>query len=317
MDSIEIPNGLSFIKSANLSTDTNTKSLGVIVSSIPDIPESLYSNFCYDVLDRSTKISSTIYGCCSLTLNTQWMNFRIPVPDNMVAIGGGVMGAELPAGVMIMASYPSNDLSSWVVSISDHIHSQPHSLVGFVIGLSINGMPRPELLKYIRVNKSKSEPGQHPNTKALLHDGYILLGGGADIECVTDGVKSFITSSYPISSFEWYVAAKDHLVTSIASVTAYVIGIRKEIPNVGMLNNYIVCNKSDTCSRPSASILLPKNIVLSGVGAHIDWVDYGSLIWQIEPIIEDHRQGVIAGAKDYDAESASCITAYAVGIELI
>lgn len=78
------------------------------------------------------------------------------VAEDMVAIGGGAVGAEFPSGGLLTASYPNQDLSAWLASSKDHMVAQVHVLTTYAIGLSIFGMSRARLLDAIHVSTDES-----------------------------------------------------------------------------------------------------------------------------------------------------------------
>ena len=67
-------------------------------------------------------------------------------------------------------------------------------------------------------------PAPHPHIAPNVPANFHILGVGAAVD--PPDAASFLTAMWPVSSSEWDVAAKDHIVPSPARVTAFCIAAR-------------------------------------------------------------------------------------------
>ena len=75
----------------------------------------------------------------------------------------------------------------------------------------------------IQTFTAKSGVTAHPSVQVTVPAGYKILGGGA-LDNWT-GAGSLLTASYPLNDHTWFVAGKDHEISSPASITAYAIAL--------------------------------------------------------------------------------------------
>jgi hypothetical protein len=72
--------------------------------------------------DKSKKITVSVFLDRPNPQSTPWIDFEVKVPDDMVCIGGGGTGAEVPKGALLTASYPNDHTKGrWLVSTKDHV----------------------------------------------------------------------------------------------------------------------------------------------------------------------------------------------------
>lgn len=88
-------------------------------------------------------------------------------------------------------------------------------------------MSRSQLRSYISLNTKTSSKTAHPTTSVSVPTGYRMLGGGIKVDWTGSG--NLATMSKPSGTSSWAVKSKDHIESSPATVTAYVLGIKPEI----------------------------------------------------------------------------------------
>ncbi len=120
-------------------------------------------------------------------------------------------------------------------------------------------------------------PAPHPHIAPNVPADFRILGVGAAVD--PPDAASFLTAMWPVSSSEWDVAAKDHIVPSPARVTAFCVAA-----------------------------------LLVGGGARVNWnpaTDAGSLLYASRP---GTGQSWHAAAKDHMIPSPATVTAFAIGL---
>ena len=262
--------------------------------------------------DSSGKLTVAVFERTSPNEYKQPKRFWVSVPDDYVVVGGGAVAANAPFGNLLTASNPTDDLRAWEVSAKDHYYSNPIKIRAWAIGLKVAGLTREQLRQHITVTKSTSAAANHPTASASVGQGYILIGGGFRDNWSDYG--NLGTSSYPSSSSSWTASGKDHYISSPATMDAFAIGIRNNIPGIGMLvSNYQVAGSS-YAGNPSSEISASGGSVRVGCGAKINWNGYGNLLWKIQPTAEN---GCLASGKDHRAASPATIDTYAIGLGLM
>ncbi len=140
-------------------------------------------------------------------------------------------------------------------------------------------------------------PAPHPHIAPNVPADFRILGVGAAVD--PPDAASFLTAMWPVSSSEWDVAAKDHIVPSPARVTAFCVAAS----NIGG-NDYFIAQ--DTTPAPEPHLV--------GGGARVNWnpaTDAGSLLYASRP---GTGQSWHAAAKDHMIPSPATVTAFAIGL---
>jgi hypothetical protein len=258
--------------------------------------------------DASGKITVGLFQKAATNPQQHFTNFPIEVDSDMVVIGGGGRGDET-IGALLTASFPCDDWTAWLVSLKDHDDPNPHYLVGFALGMKIEGMSRNELLNNIEVFQEEVDPSPHPEVTASIPEDFILLGGGFNV--LWRGEGNLATASFPTASGAWTVRSKDHELADPSSLRAYAIGIRRQLP-VGIIKQIVECTSSSLVAHPRSTAVLPNGFVITGGGAEVHWKGTGNLLWHLEP----HVGGFTAASKDHRISDPSSITTYTLGIQL-
>ena len=113
--------------------------------------------------DASGRVTVTVFSHQGSPAQAHWNEEEILVGDpDMIAIGGGGTGSDIPAGNLLTSSHPNDDLSGWVVSSKDHEVSSPVELATFVIGMKIAGMSKQDLKNSVFISQADSGVASSP-----------------------------------------------------------------------------------------------------------------------------------------------------------
>ncbi len=264
--------------------------------------------------DASGKITVAVFERSAGNEQAHFTDFAIDVPEGFVAIGGGIRATNLGSGNLITASYPNDQLTAWIVSSKDHLYPNPVRIVGYAIGLKIEGLTQQQLMKYISVGVQSSSWVSHPDTSSGVPEGYQLIGGGVRVDW--SGAGNLVTASYPENNFSWRVKTKDHVTSSPATAFAYAIGIKKALPGIGRVSVDITSTSSGSAGHPASAVTVTPGYALTSCGANVHWQGAGNLLWKIKPLTEGSFHGCEVASKDHKIVSPATITSYAVGIRL-
>lgn len=268
--------------------------------------------------DSSGKITVAVFERRAGNSQQHFHDYAATVPDDMVAIGGGVEATSVPYGALLTASYPNTELSAWFGSSKDHSLPNPHKLKVYAIGLRIEGMSRNQLIDHIAVRREESGLAQHPEASETMPGDYLLVSGGFHVNWrdYNPNGGNLATASFPESAMEWKARSKDHSVVSRANLTVYAIGIKETLP-VGRIERSIHSEDSGHAAHPRATADVSSGFALTGGGAEVHWTGAGNLLWQLRPTTETAFQDFTAGSKDHQHTSPATLTAYSIGIKLV
>jgi len=252
--------------------------------------------------DASGKITTKIFYRKSGTSSDIFTDYPVDVPAGYVVVGGGALGsAEI--GNLIFGSYPSNDLKSWIVSTEAHMVSHPAPIQGYAIGMKIQGLTDAQLKSYISLTSATSASSSLPTSNVNIPSGYLLIGGGikVDLGGAPGTMGNMATGSiYNFLGVGWIVASKAHLKESPSPVTAYAIGIKSSIPNVGTLTNFGSVVQSGTAHSPSQTTSFADNTyALTSCGANATYTGLGILLWELRPNASSTVPSCVASAKSH------------------
>jgi hypothetical protein len=149
-----------------------------------------------------------------------------PIPSSTATVGNGFVltggGAEAhwsTQGSLLTASCPQGS-TAWIAKSKAHQFAEDASITAYAIGVRArNGVSGPQMAIFTKDSASAG----HPSTEASVDPGYLLVGGGAQANWITQG--SLLTASFPNGN-EWKVASKDHNFAESCTITAYAIGIK-------------------------------------------------------------------------------------------
>ena len=271
------------------------------------------SSVAQQAIDESGKITVAIFNKTS-EVSRQHGRLEIPVPPDFIVVGGGAVASKEGKGALLTASFPNEQLSSWVVASKDHQEAHPHKLQGYAIGLKVQGMTREQLRSFISLSRVVSEAKNHPFTQARPAAGNVLIGGG--FEVLWTGPGNLATASYPDGG-AWRVRSKDHIVPDVAQIVAYAISIRPDLP-VGRIRATINSGGSQPTSHPQHIVNLPIGYAMTCGGGYAAWTGEGNMLWQLKPTIDQKTrvQSFTAGAKDHIRPSTGSVFSYVLGLKI-
>ncbi len=236
------------------------------------------------------------------------INATAHVDPDYVLVGGGAFADYRGHGALLTESRPNDNLTDWIASSKDHAVADSHVLTVYAIGLKLKGISADQLRKYIKVSKRTSSSQGHPNTFATVTNGYTLIGGGAKVNW--RGYGNLLVHSYPNGS-SWYVKSKDHSVSSHATITAYAIGIKKNIPGFGKLDIATSSNRSyANKSVGVATTFIPSGWVVSCAGGRTTFNGSGRMLTMMKP----NHNSVTVRSKDHQHTDSGNIWSYAVRV---
>ena len=112
-----------------------------------------------------------------------------------------------------------------------------------------------------------SDTAPHPQSTCELDPGWVLVGGGAEIDgSGLDG--PMLWGSFPDFGQAWTARSKDHVVSFPHRVRAYAVGMQLVDMDYATLNG-LVTRTPDTSvpsSRPSAAVAIPQGDIMLGGG---------------------------------------------------
>ena len=267
--------------------------------------------------DASGKITVSVFTRSSGSYANNFRDHGVEVGDEYVAVGGGVLASNDGSGALITASYPNDNLSAWLVSTKDHVDAHAHQIVGYAIGLKIEGLSRKELLNHIDVNTGTSSRMAYPEASQSVNPGFRLIGGGMNVKW--RGAGNLAIASFPENDSTWKARGKEHISPSPASVKVYAIGLRESIPDIGKIDISIVKSvRSHVAAHPSAGVNVADGYALTGGGAKtLPKNRAGSLLWKMVPYTTGSQHGFEVSSKDHKDSCPASIIAYAIGIKLV
>ncbi|MEW7277560.1 hypothetical protein ABW636_03090 [Aquimarina sp. 2201CG1-2-11] len=232
------------------------------------------------------------------------------VDPDYVLVGGGAFTNYRGVGALLTESRPSENLTDWIASSKDHLRVDSHTLTVYAIGLKLEGVSADQLRQYIKLSKRTSSGQSHPNTFATVTNGYTLIGGGAKVNW--SGAGNLLVHSYPSGS-SWYVKSKDHLRGNPASITAYAIGIKRDIPNFGRLNIATNSNRAYANNNQVgvSTSFIPNGWVVTCPGGRTSFNGVGRLLTMIKPT----HNSVTVRSKDHIRPDSGNIWSYAVRVQ--
>jgi hypothetical protein len=143
----------------------------------------------------------------------------VTLPDGYSMTGGGAQANWAQAGSLLTASYPEG-ADTWVAKSKDHLVPEVTTLTIYVIGIRpTNGSSFPSSIVF----HSQSGKENHPSATVRIRAGYLLVGGGAQVDW--EGAGNLLTASYPDGKGGWTAASKDHVAPDPAVIEAYALGV--------------------------------------------------------------------------------------------
>jgi hypothetical protein len=151
-------------------------------------------------------------------------------------VGGGFQVNWSGAGNLATASFPtvSQGLGGWQVKSKDHVLESQASITAYAIGLETAIVFTDEVSYTVdrTWGYKPSAPAPHPASSVTLDPGFLVTGGGANVQWEhTFGAGNLLWKLEPFGDEQtqeqgFRVASKDHDVSNPCEIDAYAIGIR-------------------------------------------------------------------------------------------
>jgi hypothetical protein len=282
---------------------------------------------------------------------------QVVVPPDFVAVGGGAEGTEFPDGTLVTSSRHAWTSGPQWWSSGAHSNGpalsqlQISPVIAWGIGLKIQGIPistLSQIVYFLETPSSGSEAHPTVTQNLLPTDLYpqttATAQGQAPDTAISGGVLAmqasspngqYATASQPLVATQcyingtceqevrgWVAASKDHLNPSPWWVVAQITTLPKVLTINGStfhVETWVSQATSAQLAHPSASVGLPGDFALTGVGAFVDWQTSpsagGNMLWRLKP--RSDINGVEAASKDQWFSSPAAITAFAIGMKLV
>lgn len=235
------------------------------------------------------------------------------------------------------------DWKGWTVATRDHEVADPCKLVGFALGMKVDGLSREELISNLKIfTESDANPISHPELSCYVEDGFILLGGGFEV-LDQDGAGNIATASFPNSTYSWMARSRDEDIPAPSRLRVFAIGISPNLmkPNpagpptsIGNIDTTFASSESLASWACVATRTLSPGYALCGGGAcaHFGMVrgdtfpnlqidrNAPMFIWSLEPMIAAQPpptapdQSFTGNSFIHRWSCVGTITAYAMGI---
>jgi hypothetical protein len=230
------------------------------------------------------------------------------VDEDYVLVGGGAWATWSGPGALLTASFPAdpNILRTWEARSKDHGVAEPHILFVYAIGLKIAGVSRSTLLGSAFVNRKTSAPSSRPTANApMFPDNVMQTSDG----CLDDwhGPGNLLTACEPVLG----AAGKEHGWSDPASITHYRIGLLRNIPGVGELENTLITTSSAFGGgAQEARPLHAGGWVPTGVTAEDNSIfSVGRLLYRMTPYTFENLNAAAAASKDHLVAAQGSISA--------
>ncbi len=158
-----------------------------------------------------------------------------------------------------------------------------------------------------------SDIAPHPESICELDPGWVLVGGGAEIQAA--GPEGpMLWGSYPTFGQAWVARSKDHVVSFPHRVRAYAVGMQLVDMDYATLNG-LVTRTPDTSvvsNRPSAAVAIPDGHIMLGGGGVLSLEGAGALLTETRPVSSTVW---IASGKDHQIpDTEESVTAWVISV---
>lgn len=106
---------------------------------------------------------------------------------------------------------------------------------------------------------------EHNVTACTVNPGFVLVGGGAEVENSASG-GGLLTKSFPANNTTWFAASKDHVVAYAHRLRAYAVGMALQNMTSTALSSLVTITSATSSAghAPSVQVNAPNfNVVLS------------------------------------------------------
>lgn len=157
-----------------------------------------------------------------------------------------------------------------------------------------------------------SPSSQRPAALCTVDSGYVLVGGGAEVEGSASG-GGLLTHSFPVNKTTWAAASKDQVTPFSHRIRAYAVGMSLADMSTADLTSMVTINSatSGESNRPSATAVIPSGDVILSGGAAIGYHGAGILLTESYPSGFD--RWTVSG-KDHQIADTGSATAFVVSV---
>lgn len=291
------------------------------------------------IANSSVAWSETTRGKANNSSYAAHPNATVAVDFGEKVVGGGAFVHSTGAGNILTASFPTS-ATEWTASSKDHGQPNPATVSAYAIALKD---PNDDWEVIVRTATSSVSPW--PTQLIAAPSGYVMTGGGCKVNWTQGQYGNLLVASYPSSDTTWACRASEHMSSSPASVTAYVIAIKPRDPRIPLPKNRIDQVTSGPASQPEATVTPPlEGYVITGGGANAtdqpinspktgkgskESLDVstavkataalgaGRYLTRSSPVVDSSGQviGWIARAKDHIVPKPGPVTVYAVSVQ--
>jgi hypothetical protein len=153
---------------------------------------------------------------------------------------------------------------------------------------------------------------QHPSAICTVDAGFVLVGGGAEVEGSASG-GGLLTHSFPANTSAWVAASKDHVAAHSHRIRAYSVGMKLSGMSEATLRSLVTITRatSGTSNRPTSTVSAPAfHVMLSG-GASVNYNGAGVLLTESYP---SGDFAWTASAKDHNQADTGTITTSVISV---
>jgi vibriolysin len=290
-----------------------------------DRTESVASAHSELLTDPTGTIQVVIRQCAIQSFSGGLHSTSCTVPSDFVMIGGGgqVVGQPVP-GALLQASEPAGS-SVWYIQAKDHVVGSSYQLQAAVVGLKLAGVSQSALQSLVTITQTVATPAGHSTTAfAFPPAGHVVLGGGA--LATSPGGQQLLsgTAPYPTSTGSvpsaWVASAKDHVVSDIGNVKAFVISIPACPPGFGACLTSKVVRATSPSGGGYRSITMSSTSLVTGFGATADYgAGAGRLLTAIWPtdLAFGNESTLFVNSKDHQIASPGTTTGFQITLSRI
>jgi hypothetical protein len=256
----------------------------------------------------------------------------VPSAPHQKVIGGGAFVDWKGAGNLLFSAFPSNPSdkangvpwaysATWIAASKDHEVADPSTITAFDVVLI-----DPQEQYIVRQFQQEVPAAEQPRSEAILPAGFVMTGGGCNVEFPNNAPGSLLTGSFPATFTDstgalrskWVCIATDHDVTNMAGLGAYVIGVQPANANIRMPKMCISQAVSGVAAHPAVQVgntCMPNGSgQITGGGAVTSGP--GQLLTASFPVYSNVPATLWeARSKDHIHPSPGTVTAFAVVVD--
>jgi len=242
------------------------------------------------------------------TPRVPWPEATVYVPSGWKVLSGGAEVKYYGNGQLLTRSRPIIEAGAtvgWAAASKDHLESDRGQVRAYAVAL---WDPYNEWDVIVRVAASRRAP--HPRATVTLPPGFLLVGGGGDVQW--RGYGNLLVDSYPSSSRSWTATSKDHLRSDPGYVSAFAIGLRSRTW-ARMPRRRVKTGRYGPVAHPAGSVVASPAYGMVGGGASVSKGGLGNMLTALVP--DESGRSFRAGAKDHLKGDHQRLTVYGIEME--